>query len=211
VTVACITIVSAAVATEVPLVPVIVTAVVDVGAPVAAAIESVDVIVLPDGGVTGLGLNPPPTPVGSGTARVTGELKPPVEETVTMIVAVPPGLRTTLLGLAEMPNNGVAVTVNVAVADLPVFPVTMTVYPPAAAPDDTVNPTVAAPPEMAHEGEANRPDGEEESTQLRSVGNPEAVPDTTVPTGPEVGLSTKVPAGPETTVKVALAESPAFV
>jgi hypothetical protein len=64
---------------------------------------------------------------------------------------------------------------------------------------------------MAHEGEANKPEGEEESTQLRSVGNPDPVPDTTVPIGPEVGDSTKVPVGPEITVKVALAESAAFV
>jgi hypothetical protein len=120
------TIVSAAVATDVPLVPVIVMAVVDVGAPVATPIESVDVEVLPDGGVTGLGLNPPVTPAGNGAARVTGELKPPLEETVTMIVAVPPGLMTTLLGLTERPNNGVAVTTNVALADLPVLPVTRT-------------------------------------------------------------------------------------
>jgi hypothetical protein len=126
VTVDWMTIVSAAVATDVPLVPVIVIAVVDVGAPVAAPIESVEVTVLPAGGVTGLGLNPPVTPVGNGAARVTGELKPPLEETVTMIVAVPPGLMTTLLGLAESPNKGVAVTKNVAVADLPVLPVTVT-------------------------------------------------------------------------------------
>lgn len=126
VTVDWMTIVSAAVAIDVPLVPVIVIAVVDVGAPVAAPIESVEVTVLPAGGVTGLGLNPPVTPVGNGAARVTGELKPPLEETVTMILAVPPGLMTTLLGLAESPNKGVAVTKNVAVADLPVLPVTVT-------------------------------------------------------------------------------------
>lgn len=64
---------------------------------------------------------------------------------------------------------------------------------------------------MAHEGEANRAEGEEESTQLRSVGNPEPVPDTTVPIGPEVGVSTKVLEGPAFTVNVAVAESAAFV
>jgi len=96
---------------------------VDVGAPVATPIESVDAVVLPAGGVTGLGLNPPVTPVGNDAARVTGELKPPLDETVTVTVAVPPGLMTTLLGLAEMPND---VTVNVALADLPVLPVTKT-------------------------------------------------------------------------------------
>jgi len=127
VTVAWMTIVSAAVATDVPLVPVMVIAVVDVGAPVATPIESVEVTVYDgDVGVTGFGLNPPVTPVGNGAARVTGELKPPLEETVTMIVPVLPGLMTTLLGLAERPNNGVAVTKNVAVADLPVLPVTST-------------------------------------------------------------------------------------
>lgn len=126
VTVAWMTSVSAVVATDVPLVPVIVMAVVDVAAPVATPIKSVEVTVLPAGGVTGLGLNPPVTPAGKGAARVTGELKPPLEETVTMTVAVPPGLMTTLLGLTKRPNNGVAVTKNVAVADLPVLPVTMT-------------------------------------------------------------------------------------
>ncbi len=126
VTVDWMTIVSTAVATDVPLVPVIVMAVVDVGAPVATPIKSVEVTVLPAGGVTGLGLNPPVTPAGKGAARVTGELKPPLEETVTMTVAVPPGLMTTLLGLTMRPNNGVAVTKNVVVADLPVLPVTMT-------------------------------------------------------------------------------------
>ena len=74
-----------------------------------------------------------------------------------------------------------------------------------------MNPTVALPPEIAHEGDANKPEGEEESTQLRSVGNPEPVPDTTVPIGPEVGLSTKALDGPAITVKVAVAESAAFV
>jgi hypothetical protein len=64
---------------------------------------------------------------------------------------------------------------------------------------------------MAHEGVANKLEGEEESTQLRSVGNPEPVPDTTVPIGPEVGLSTKVLDGPAVTVNVAVAESAAFV
>ena len=121
VTVAWMRTVRAVVATDVPLVPVIVMAVVDVEVSVATPIESVDVTVPPAGGVTGLGLNPPVTPAGNGAARVTGELKPPLEETVTMTVAVPPGLMMMLLGLAKMPND---VTVNVALADLPVLPVT---------------------------------------------------------------------------------------
>lgn len=76
-----------------------------------------------------------------------------------------------------------------------------------------MNPTVAIPPEITHEDEANKPGGEEESRQLTSVGNEEEeeVPDTTVPTGPEVGISDKVLVGPAITVKVALAESAAFV
>ena len=64
---------------------------------------------------------------------------------------------------------------------------------------------------MAHDGEANKPGGEEESTQLTSVGNPEPVPDTKVPIGPAVGVSTKVLVGPAVTVNVAVAESAAFV
>jgi hypothetical protein len=49
-----------------PLVPMIVTAVVDEGELLETAIESVEVIVYGgvDGGVTGLGLNPPVTPAG---------------------------------------------------------------------------------------------------------------------------------------------------
>ena len=74
-----------------------------------------------------------------------------------------------------------------------------------------MNPTIACPPEIVHEGEVSKPDGEEESTQVASVGNSGAIPDTTVPIGPEVGASTRTPAGPAITVNVALAESPAFV
>lgn len=74
-----------------------------------------------------------------------------------------------------------------------------------------MNPTVALPPDMAHDGEANKLEGEAESTQLVSVGKSEPVPDTTVPTGPEVGLSTRALVGPAVTVNVAVAESPIFV
>jgi hypothetical protein len=123
VTVAWTRIVKAVVATDVPLVPVIVMAVVDVEASVATPIESVDVTVPPEGGVTGLGLNPPVTPAGNDVARVTGELKPPLEETVTITCDAAPGVTMILLGLTERPND---VTVNVALAALPVLPVTKT-------------------------------------------------------------------------------------
>jgi hypothetical protein len=64
---------------------------------------------------------------------------------------------------------------------------------------------------MVHEGEANKLEGLEESTQLVSVGNPEAVPETSVPIGPDVGVSSKMLVGPAVTVNVAVAESAAFV
>jgi hypothetical protein len=107
-----------------PLVPAIVTAVVLEAAALGTLMDRVEVMVPPAGGVTGLGLNPPETPAGKEDVRVTGELKPPAESTVTITVPIPPGLRTTLLGLTERLNKGVAVTVNSALADLPVLPIT---------------------------------------------------------------------------------------
>ena len=107
-----------------PPVPVIVIPVVLETAALETLIERVEVMLPPAGGVTGFGLNPPETPAGNGAVRVTGELKPPIESIVTVTVPVPPGLRTRLLGLAERLNRGVAVTVNDALADLPVLPST---------------------------------------------------------------------------------------
>jgi len=72
-----------------------------------------------------------------------------------------------------------------------------------------VNPTVAVPPEIAHDGEENKFDGVEMIRQVVSVGKPVAVPETVVPTGPEVWVKVKVVAGPDVTAKVAVAESPA--
>jgi len=109
---------------SVPLVPVISIPVVLEAAPLGTVMVSVDVVVNGEvaGGVTGLGLKPPVTPAGKEAVRITGELKPPEEVTVTIAVPVPPGLRTRLLGLVEMLNIGVAVTVNDALAERPVFP-----------------------------------------------------------------------------------------
>ena len=113
-----------AVAVDPPPVPAIVMAVVLEAEALGTAMERVEVLLPPAGGVTGFGLNPPVTPAGKEAARATGELKPPAESTFTVTVPVPPGLSTRLLGLAERLNSGVAVTVNVALADLPVLPST---------------------------------------------------------------------------------------
>ena len=75
----------------------------------------------------GFGLNPPVTPAGKIAARVTGELNPPVGSKVTMTLPDPPGLRTRPVGFTERVNWGVAVTVNAALADLPVLPNTIIV------------------------------------------------------------------------------------
>ena len=119
-----ITSVIVAVVADPPAVPMIVMAFVLEAAALETLMERVEVALLPAGGVTGFGLNPPETPAGKRAVRVTGELKPPAERTVTITVPVPPGLRTRLLGFAERLNRGVAVTVNIALADLPVLPST---------------------------------------------------------------------------------------
>lgn len=110
----------------VPDMPVIVIAVVLEGAVPETPIDSVEVTVPPAGGVTGLGLNPPVTPAGKVADNVTGEAKAPDERSVMRTLPVPPWPTTRLLGLAERLNSGVAVTVKVALADLPVLPVTWT-------------------------------------------------------------------------------------
>jgi len=111
------------VAVSPPPVPVMVIEVVVEGAALETATESKEDAVFPDGGVTMLGLNPPVTPDGIIAERVTGELKPPTDKTVTAIVAVPPGLITKLLGLADMLKIGEPVTVKMPLADDPVLPI----------------------------------------------------------------------------------------
>lgn len=76
-----------------------------------------------------------------------------------------------------------------------------------------MNPTVAFPPAIVQDGEENMATGTELSIQLVSVGNPVPLPETTVPIGPDVGVSTRPLVGPAVTAKVAVAESPgpAFV
>jgi len=109
-------------AVSVPDVPVIGIEVVVEGIALETATESKELMLLPDVGVTGLGLNPPVTPDGNVAERVTGALKPPTDKTVTVIVAVPPGLSTILLELAEMLKRDEAPTVKVPLADAPVLP-----------------------------------------------------------------------------------------
>jgi hypothetical protein len=108
-----------------PPVPVIGIVVVVEGAAFEIPMENVERTVPPIVGVTGLGLNPPATSAGNEAERVTGELKVPLDMTVTVAVAVPPGLRIRLLGLTERLNRPGAVTVNVPVADFPVLPKAM--------------------------------------------------------------------------------------
>ena len=126
--------VTATVAVSPPPVPLTVMMVVLAGAVPETARENTELVLPPAGGVTGLGVNPPVTPDGNvGTARVTAELKPPIDCTVTMAVPTPPGLIVRLLGVTVRVNEGTAVvvvvvvvvvgvTVNVALADFPVLP-----------------------------------------------------------------------------------------
>ena len=105
-------------------------------------------------------------------------------------------------------------TVKFPAADFPVFPTARIVYVPARAVAATVNPTFTFPaPVIVHDAEDRIPAGEEVSIHAVSVANPLAVPTTTVPLRPDVGVSVKVPTGPVITENVALAESvgPAFV
>jgi hypothetical protein len=62
---------------------------------------------------------------------------------------------------------------------------------------------------MVHDVEDSSPGGLEVSIHAVSVENPVAVPETTVPGGPDVGANVRAATVPEVTVKVALAESPA--
>jgi len=101
-----------------------------------AARDSTEPVMPPAGGVTGLGVKLLVTPAGSvGIDRVTGELKVPVDCTVTATVATAPGLRVRLSGLRVSVNSPTvavvvvvtAVTVNVPLADFPVLPIARTV------------------------------------------------------------------------------------
>jgi len=114
-------------AVSVPDVPITRIEVVVEGAALETATESKESTLLPDVGVTGLGLNPPVTPDGIVAERVTGALKPPTDKTVTVIVAVPPGLTTRLLRSAEMLKRDEAPTVKAPLADAPVLPSASTV------------------------------------------------------------------------------------
>ncbi len=79
-------------AVRLPLVPVIETIVVEAGALFATVIERTVDVLLPAGGVTGLLVNAPPTPVGNPvTVRVTGKLNEPSDCTPMLTTADCPG------------------------------------------------------------------------------------------------------------------------
>ena len=160
VTVDWMTSVTVVVVMRLPLAPVTVTmAVVDV-AVLNTTNENVECTEPPDGGVTGFGARPPETPVGNEATSATGELKPPNDCTVTSTLAVPPGFRVRLLGLADRMKEGVPVTVKVPLADFPVLPTARIVYGPGLALDDTTNPTLAFPPPViVHEADERISDG----------------------------------------------------
>jgi hypothetical protein len=91
-----------------PLVPVTVT----VAEPAAAELAAVKVKVLVD--AVEAGLNDAVTPLGRPlAARLTALVKPPEGETVTVDVALPPGVRDRLLP-AESPKFGVAAALTVS-------------------------------------------------------------------------------------------------
>jgi len=125
---------------RVPAVPVTAMTVVPPGAALETARVSTEVTLLPAGGITGLVLKTPLTPDGSvGTARVTGELKPPIDCTVIVVVPTPPGLIVRVPGLGDMVNDAgevavvvvvvvpVAVNGNVAESSGPKFDIAVTV------------------------------------------------------------------------------------
>jgi hypothetical protein len=73
---------------------------------------------------------------------------------------------------------------------------------------------LAIPPAVIVQDGEDRIDPEEApSWHVVSVVNPSPTPETTVPIGPDVGVSVNVPAVPTVTAKFAVAESsaPAFV
>jgi len=102
---------------RVPAVPATAMTVVPPGAALETANVSTEVTLLPAGGVTGFVLKTPVTPGGSvGTARVTGELKLPIDCTVIVVVPTPPGLIVSVPGLADIVNDAAVVAVVVVVA-----------------------------------------------------------------------------------------------
>ena len=89
---------------------------VDAGVPGSTLIVASDVTLPPEGGVTLAGENPTCTPLGNApsVARVTAELKPPADVTVTVSVAeLPePTLRVGELSASEKSAPEVIVSAN---------------------------------------------------------------------------------------------------
>lgn len=110
------------------LVPVTAMTLVPTVAVAETVIVSSEVMVPPTGGVTGLELKAPEIPDGNeGVARVTGELKPPMDSMVTMTFPVPPWLRERVSGATDRLKEAAVITVNGALAAFPVLPTTMIV------------------------------------------------------------------------------------
>jgi len=90
-----------------------------VAAPLPTLRLRVDVTVPPAGGVAGFTENAAVTPEGNPIAlRVTAELKPSSDETVTVALPEAPALISRLGGVTSKLKSGAAVTVSVAVTVL---------------------------------------------------------------------------------------------
>jgi hypothetical protein len=110
-----------------PPVPVTVTVVVVAGAVFVTEKVRTETVLPSAGGVTGLLLKAAETPSGNvGTARVTAEWNWLMDCTVMEMLPTPPRLSVSMLGLVDRVKDGLApaVTVNVALADVPALPST---------------------------------------------------------------------------------------
>ncbi len=120
---------SVPVAVRLLLVPVIWRVAMAAGALVATVMERMVGVLPPAGGVTGLELKAPATPVGNPvTAKLTGALKDPSEWTAMLTTADCPWYSVRTLGLTDNENPAVVpVTVNVPLAACPLSPTARTV------------------------------------------------------------------------------------
>jgi hypothetical protein len=126
-----------------PLVPVIVIVGDEAGVPASTLIVAMDPTVPPAGGVTPLGENPTCTPLGKApVVRLTSELKPPIDVTVTVSVADAPEPTVKEEEPRESEKSAADVIVNVkaVVCVAPPVPLTVIVLDPV----DTPIPTLTA-------------------------------------------------------------------
>jgi hypothetical protein len=127
-------------------VPVMVIVGVEAGVPASTLIVAVDAMVPPAGGVTLLEENPTWTPLGKDSAvRSTGELKGPIDVTITVSVTDPPELtdRDEELSESEKSAPEVIVSVKVVVCVAPPVPLTVIGLDPVLAPEATFTVKVA--------------------------------------------------------------------